>query len=391
MAKIGVLFVHGTGVRQEHYKGTFAKFASNLKEYSKNSPSEFHPIECYWAENYPFSNIAPFVEGREHLYAYPSDIEAYWKDLFSDPLSELKRYINKSPQEEIRRELSGVDVGNTVIQELLRQLDIKPDIFDQAQKIVIKFADDNDLKSELKTEVAKAIVAQAIHLSNEKNWLKGFINKLKQRVNLGERLPLEQLDELVKKVDNLLGGFAGEGPLANVKKFFARLGNGYFHFIPFLGDIVRYQGRLGVDIRKEIYKRIEQELPSYDEVIIVAHSLGGIVVLDTLLEKIKENHEFPQKMKLVTVGTQVGLLFGIDGFSTHSKEELSKVDETKLPYWINIYDLDDLLAFPVKPAFGQVIDHQVENPGFSPMTHGQYWDNRTVYEKIIACKGKVKK
>jgi len=395
--RIGVLFVHGTGVRQEYYLSEiYPKFQNNLKNYSKESEHNFEPIDCYWAENYPFEDIKDFVEGRKEIFDYPSDTDeggqkALWQYLFQDPLYELRNYNVPNLPGAIRHSLKSIDTDDDKLKELLNQVNINPEIFEQAQKLIIGSTEELGLQSEATTEVARAIVAKAISLDKDKS--DPFINHLNAWKMFGiwqEKPPLAKLSELVEEIKGQLSTFATPLFFATekTKEGIAKNINNQFNFIPFLGDIVRYQGkRWGEKMRAKIYQKIKYVLTKsnkpVDELVIVAHSLGGIVVLDTLLENIAEQ-SILKRIKLVTVGTQVGLLWGIDGFTNHSKEMLSSKEYLdKLPFWVNIYDKKDLLAFPVNPAFASVEDYVVNNPpDFYGMVHGQYWENRDVY-KII--------
>jgi len=134
-----------------------------------------------------------------------------------------------------------------------------------------------------------------------------------------------------------------------------------------------YQAR-GAGIRRVIADTI-RTCP--DDVVILAHSLGGIACVDLLVKKYH-----PQVKMVVTVGSQAPLLYEIGALtSLHYGEPLPYW----FPPWLNIYDLADFLSYVGAPLFpGRVRDAQVDNGQPFPQAHSAYWTNQKVWDEICA-------
>ena len=91
-----------------------------------------------------------------------------------------------------------------------------------------------------------------------------------------------------------------------------------------------------------------------DDVVVVAHSLGGVAAVDLLATT-----DLPTVTGLVTVGSQAPLLYELDilpglRFGTPLPPTF--------PRWLNVFDARDLLGYTSGGLFpGRVTDHEVDN------------------------------
>jgi len=103
---------------------------------------------------------------------------------------------------------------------------------------------------------------------------------------------------------------------------------------PPAGDILKYQVR-GEAIRALIKDTIKA---TQDDVILFAHSLGGVACVDLLVST-----EILQVSHLITVGSQVPYLYEIDAL--WSLRPGMKLPDTFGCRWLNVYDRSDFLSY----------------------------------------------
>jgi hypothetical protein len=167
--------------------------------------------------------------------------------------------------------------------------------------------------------------------------------------------------------------------------------------ILFLGDIFAYLANRGTPgqtegkIVKVVAGDFEQAAASRtadDPLIIVAHSMGGIISYDVL------THFRPNLTCdiFVTVGSQVGV-FGELGLLA-----AVPVDRTKPPArdrpkanvpdnikrWINVFDPADVLGFKADSVFDRVEDYAFSSNVSTLTAHGMYFERPHFYERLRA-------
>ncbi len=134
-----------------------------------------------------------------------------------------------------------------------------------------------------------------------------------------------------------------------------------------------YQAR-GQELRDFVRQTLE---PLEGKTIVIAHSLGGIICVDLLLEK-----EPPQIDLLVTVGSQAPVLFELNALVGMEYDPNAKLPE-KFPKWLNIYDRNDFLSYVGEKIFPEKIeDFEVDSQQSFPQSHGSYWTNKKVWDEI---------
>jgi hypothetical protein len=307
--------------------------------------------------------------------------------LYQDPLHELKLLSLQVPDEE------GINFGGDNLSDKLdtKVKQFKPseelktqlqqaeifDIFTQShQTIISSKAYQEALETvsestitEYRDAIARSIIAQTIAICEEKKLSTPIITDANLRDEIVELLSSE-----------LYKSDLGVGDWLQTQILKLAIGNRRGDFTdntsPMVGDILLYQGR-GQKIRDFIESYIKE---AKDDVVLIAHSLGGIACVDLLVEK------QPEKVKLlVTVGSQSPYFYEINALQSL---EYGKPLPSKFPSWLNIYDLNDFLSYIGGNIFPEKVqDILVDNKQPFPKSHGAYWRNKGMWKAII---GRIK-
>ncbi|WP_405666786.1 hypothetical protein OG379_33025 [Streptomyces sp. NBC_01166] len=140
---------------------------------------------------------------------------------------------------------------------------------------------------------------------------------------------------------------------------------------PAAGDILKYLAR-GEDMRQGLRDLVAALKPP---VVLLGHSLGGIVSLDTLISS-----SLPGVELLITVGSQGPFLY-----ETGALPSLAHPDPLPdhVPPWLNLYDRRDLLGYAAEPLFpGRAQDVATDSRQPFPVAHSAYWTDPAVYRAI---------
>lgn len=141
---------------------------------------------------------------------------------------------------------------------------------------------------------------------------------------------------------------------------------------PAAGDILRYLSR-GEAVRADLRELVAGLEPP---VVLVCHSLGGIIALDTLIAA-----PLPQVRLLVTAGSQGPFLY--ESGSLPTLEHPAPLPP-HMPDWLNLYDPRDLLSYLGAGLFpDRVTDVPVDSRQPFPAAHSAYWTNPAVYRHIV--------
>ena len=139
-------------------------------------------------------------------------------------------------------------------------------------------------------------------------------------------------------------------------------------------EIVHYQSRRHAALEK-VAKSIAT-LP--DGLVILAHGLGSIAAVETLL---KHNQLCAKVRRLYTIGSPVGCLY--EGNALAGLEFGERLP-TGFPDWTNIHDCSDVLSSPIKHLLGRSpSDFQLASNQPFPQSHAAYWSSTDLY-KLIA-------
>ncbi|MYV58670.1 alpha/beta fold hydrolase, partial [Streptomyces sp. SID4931] len=140
---------------------------------------------------------------------------------------------------------------------------------------------------------------------------------------------------------------------------------------PAAGDVLKFLVR-GGPLRTALREMAAAVEPP---VVLLGHSLGGIIALDTLIAA-----PLPGVRLLVTVGSQGPFLY-----ETGALPHLDHPDPLPghVPAWLNIHDRRDLLGFAAAPVFpGRAEDLATDNRQPFPVAHSAYWSDPAVYRAI---------
>ena len=397
-----VVFVHGTGVREPAYTRSFKTISDKLK--AKDSNLRLH--KCYWGEpcgtklNKGGAAIPDFDTERGAKDDNLSDEEemmlGLWKLLYQNPLAELQILSSKidseqkepefyswkpSPSEELDQRIINLRSSPT-LREKLEQGGIEKVFFNEACTFVVQNKDYQkvinsaqsllDALEKYSLAIARAIVAKSVVVLESKY----KDPTLSLNDNLRDEIVLQIAEKLC---DNTRGLINFPGILINpfIDLYFNHLqGNRRAESKKYskgIGDILMYQAR-GQKIRDYI-RDIITPLPG--PVVLIGHSLGGIACVDLLLE---ENP--PQVHLLITVGSQAPLLYELNALVGMEYSPNATLPPN-FPQWLNVYTKNDLLSYVGEKILAGVEDQKVEIREPFPKSHGAYWTNDEMWDKVL--------
>lgn len=373
-----ILFVHGTGVRRAAYDESAAKIRRRLAE----SKLDLELVECFWGETHgAAANVSQSIPryGESGGSNVVADDELRWTVLVYDPTVEMRQLIapRRKPVGNIRDGREGIRLRHQSLpaevlagfgQDGLDQLVAAA--VDKVQADYRRLLQDDPSilgVTDVATALARATVARVVRLADEQDL---------------RRPTPERCDELAKAVEAHLLQENRSG-IAETLKAAAWLAGpllaGYRGKLTDLvrdafGDILRYQAH-GAALRRLIADKLAA-MPN-DEVIVLAHSLGGIASLEALVEYKPGN-----VTTLVTFGSQAPFLYELGALSTLPERRLLP---ESMPYWLNFYDLDDPLSYVASALFpGRVSDYQVNSRSDFLGAHSAYLDSDQMWTLIFA-------
>ena len=387
--KFDIVFVHGTGVREPAYSKTFSIVRQELGKRSKNL--RFH--KCYWggAHGSTLNSGGLSIPTSDIKKSLTSDLsnEEYelglWELLYQDPLIELQILaigsdnngvsFGANPGDDLDIKFRGFTPSQE-LQEMLERAGIAEFLI-QAHTIIVGESDyQNAIASAeeplgaYRLALARALFAQSYLLGKDK------YGEFALSING------ELRDRIVEQIVAELGGME-KGMISEVKKSISgtvrrirctidnnllqRKRIGFSEkFSGTLGDILMYQAR-GQELRNFVRQTIE---PLEGKTVVIAHSLGGIISVDLLLEE-----QPPVIDLLITVGSQAPILYELNALVGMEYNPNAKLPEA-FPKWLNIYDRKDYLSYVGAPIFPETIrDVEVDSKQPFPESHGAYWTN----------------
>jgi hypothetical protein len=388
-----ILFVHGTGVRLVSYDITLSLVRRKAKKYLNG----VRVHQCLWGDpcgaklNISGASIPTYDETPAHALS-ESEAEqidqATWRMLVEDSLFELRLLQDRpAPRRELGPdEMRPGEISFHLLQNLhpgadfSRLLDdtgIEPywtsshnAIASSLELKQILTAANRDPR-EVSGALARALIACLIRCAMEdghpgisgetRTFLVDFLIP-----DLGKQAlaPFDWVTRPLLGMAKAVGTYKG-------RRERRALTDGAS---PVAGDIILYQAR-GEAIRKFIRDRI---MDFDSELIVIAHSLGGIAVVDLLIQEDLRN----RVRGLVTVGSQAPFLYEINALvSLGCGQQLPPHFPQK---WLNIWDPNDFLSYIGAEVFGpqSVEDHMVRSRVPFPDSHSAYWDQEAVWTKI---------
>lgn len=165
------------------------------------------------------------------------------------------------------------------------------------------------------------------------------------------------------------------------------------YFINVLGDATAYNN----EMYDAVHDRIEDGMMALRHklhynglapVIVIAHSLGCVMILDYIWDRQKKDDPINDRLLLrirgiFTLGCNVPV-FAL------SYDPIVAIDADGIT-WLNIYDKDDIMGYPLKPisdSYNEAVDADLEvNTGswwssWNPLSHNDYWTDSDVIQKM---------
>jgi hypothetical protein len=395
-----LIVVHGTGVREDAYNKTIEVVHGKLADLNRERAPErkIRLKECFWGKkhgvdlNLKGDSIPDYHPGQGFLLL-PSATSKQeldlllWGALARDPLYELRELARQD------REKTGF-TQKRLGPALLKQFETftsSPQLTNLLQQNGLGQYYLQTL-TELRThEVFRATITAITRQPQEvaPELARALLATSMARASLAglPAISRQARDGLAAEIANTMVGkqlalgswlleksFAALSPLLTSKGVRNRTDLSNLASPP-AGDVLKYQVR-GEDIRTFIADTIEAARD--EEVILLAHSLGGIACVDLLIAK-----SLPQVKLLVTVGSQAPYLYEIDAlWSLRAGVPLPRHFSCR---WLNIYDPNDFLSYKCEGVFGpeRVTDKIVASGEPFPDSHSAYFGSEDVW-KLIA-------
>jgi hypothetical protein len=405
-----LVFVHGTGVRSGAYEQ-----AMNLVRRGVDG-HDLMVADCLWGDRLGarlHGNGASIPPDLPHLaitVATPEDEQvALWSLLYQDPGYELRSLAGvgdgrgqgsafvpgrRSPAEMLHERVTilsrdGPDSERT--RSALAKIGFEPMDLREAFAAVKGSSAYRLVSTRLqepltpyRLALARAIVAQA-YAARIRSDMTAQPDHFSSAAGLPS-LDGEPRDELVAAVAAELGpselsiGAALLAPVSGLAERWAtsrilqnrrEISNTVY---PGLGDILLYQTR-GQPVRDFIRERVETADPP---VLLLAHSLGGIMCVDLLVQC-----DLSDRVQLlVTVGSQTPLFYEM---GTLTSLEWGAPLPAHVPRWLNIFDPRDFLSYVGGRVFpGRVSDRSVNSRQPFPQSHSAYWTNPRTWQLMLA-------
>jgi hypothetical protein len=177
----------------------------------------------------------------------------------------------------------------------------------------------------------------------------------------------------------------------------------------FVGDVVSYQvSPHSREVYDAVHDRVRQALARLADqapdapLFVVAHSLGSVIAADHFYDLSKGRRHAPTPLQsgrtltgFYTLGSPIALWTQRDGdFATPLRIPARTSQDPVLAAaaeWINFYDADDVLAFPLKglsAEWDKAVDEDRSVSvgaliiGMSPASHVAYWNDAAVIRPI---------
>jgi hypothetical protein len=380
-----VIFVHGTGVREKSYAGSFQMVVSKA---AKHWPG-VTVLPCFWGDalGVPLDAAAATVPDYDIVRGGElSDDE--WRDerwvlLEADPLYEL-RLLTVAHAEDDEVDLPGSELtaedrlasylkwsnGLAGLTGLVEQQSVPANVFSGAVKAVfgstvaqdsIELLAGGGSEDELREALARAVTAATLVAADN---------------GAAGSFPIDAIgrDTIAEAVlDGLNGADLGLGQTllkvsANLvlrmgvsKAIERRRGMIMDRVTPFGGDVLRYLAH-GEPVRRFIAETVRSV---NGPVVLMAHSLGGIASLDLV------RLGMAQVDLLVTVGSQGSYLCSLGALPSAPR---GVAGDVAMPPWVNAYDPRDLLSYLAVPVFGDVVeDVEIHSGAPFPRAHSAYF------------------
>jgi pimeloyl-ACP methyl ester carboxylesterase len=380
-----ILFVHGTGVRGERYRATLATITSQAAAHGLPEVRGVPWGDVYGAPSGAGSRSTPryrATHGGSHLPTEEEKLAGLWAVLYTYPWFELElaaqadrpgtHAVYGDPPQQLYEQIADFQASEA-LKARLADLELA-DAFRSALSDIIscqEFFDAINNEShdlfELRRVVARALVARALTIQSAGPW-----------TVIG---PADR-DEVVSRLTTDLGAEMGvwDAVTGKSKQLGWRLAESWWQSqrgaftdksSPLAGDIVRFLAR-GDEVRSYLAKQIQAVTPP---VVLLGHSLGGIICVDLLCRGQVGNVN-----ALITVGSQAPMLHELGALPALA--EGAALPE-HFPRWLNVYDERDMLAYLAGPVFDGATDFEVASEQPFPAAHSSYWTQPSFWPRVV--------
>jgi len=388
-----IVFIHGINVRDADFQQTLEVVRGKLAQHLPGA----HLIPCQWGEDLGASlhcegrSIPTYDTSKDSVSVLP-EIEAatLWATLYDDPLFELRLVAHlQSSVDSVAppQTLAGADDWRSLLDKIDRELAV---IDRAAKNALLPYLDAAIATLRASDELDEALINFDASSDELPSVAARAISADMMRRAIYDGAPAiqgEERDALVAEIEDVLGGAAkGVGawlaaPLVGLARNLAtRYLRRHRHSLsnlasPVIGDLIVYQGR-GEPIRNRIAEVLRR---AEEPAVVIAHSLGGVAVVDTLL---LDPSLRPRVRQLVTVGSQAGFFYEINGLvgMPYAKDAMLP---RSFPPWLNFYDKADMLSYLVNPVLcTSAIDVEVQSNQPFPQSHSAYWTSTPLWDCV---------
>lgn len=394
-----VVFVHGINVRHADFQQTCCVVTFQMGRYLPGSEL----LPCEWGDDFGANlhcqgrSIPTYDTTKDAVSVLPEiETATLWETLYQDPLFEVRLLGNVQANhdaipppfalaaaddwldllDEVERSVPVIDRATTTA--LLPYLHSSVAMLRSSDELADALKRFEESSAELPSVAARAITAEMMRMAAA---------AYRPTIQGADR------DALVIAIEDVLGGTA-KGVISWVTKpllgLAKNLSNRYVRRNrrslsdlagPIIGDLIVYQGR-GAPIRARFAEILTR---ATEPVIVIAHSLGGVAVVDTLL---LEPHLRSRVRHLVTVGSQAGFFYEINGLIGMPYAEHASLP-SDFPSWLNFYDKADMLSYLVAPVLGdKATDVEVSSDQPFPQSHSAYWTSAPLWQDIASAVGR---
>lgn len=387
--KRSVVFVHGTGVREEGYNSTLATVRSELH----GIRPDWDVRGCLWGPEHG----AKFIPGDTPIPGYAATgggareddrdaAIAEWEVLYRDPGYELRLLgLRPAPGQGMVR---GAPPGKRFL-TTVREYRPSPELLDRLDRHGLRA----DFTTALDSVAASPEVRDAADTIDQNGYghrhafAKAVVaaTLAEAQARGADALAGPARDALVRTLSSELSGRsrALPGRVRQAMKNSAmrratrwtvdRRGALSDTLLPKVGDILRYQAR-GEGVRRLIRRTVEHA-PG-DRITLLGHSLGGVACVDLLAMEPLDRVD-----QLITVGSQAALLYACGALAgLEHPEELPPHFPTA---WLNMHDPWDLLSYTAAEVFkDRVYEVEVSSGQPFPLAHSAYWANTEFWSAV---------
>ncbi|MFB7085390.1 hypothetical protein [Streptomyces sp. NPDC056296] len=379
-----VVFIHGTGVREPGFSALAGRFSAGVTALRGG----LRIVPYYWGGEHGATLAAggaslPPSTGTSRGPAAPDadDDTAVWAALYADPYAELALAAAGSapaaelppgslpPDQRIRARLAALAAeGDAPAADLGPRL--ARAATDLAAHPLLGAAaaalDPDDLPDLVARSLTAQVVAGVLDSDAPLVPVGATRDAVTDRLARALGAPAPGTARGVRSLALRVAGSAASRAVVRRRRALTEAAH------PAAGDVLRYLSR-GEAVRAGLRTLLAGLEPP---VAIVAHSLGGIIALDTLILA-----PLPQVRLLVTAGSQGPFLY--ESGSLPSLEHPAPLP-AHFPDWLNLYDPRDLLGYLGTDLFpGRVTDIAVDSRQPFPAAHSAYWTNPAVYRHIV--------